>query len=489
MNQSDKLESYKKHKKYFDSYKPNDIFWGIGIENETYLEVSLPNAETMKSGDFFLNNHKSERYSVDYYNTYKEFNKVIQNLYNKNSLYPLPLLLNAHSFTKCDLDGEHQTIYDKNPKQNKNFSGKTLFELIKEKDSYFKKEYENKYCFDGDTIEFMTLNFYKTTIQSVIKELKDEKNEFLKKLNNLKLFKYPIIFPRKNHGFATFRTNQKNLAIFNNGTYHFNFTLPTQLNEKGEIADFNSFKIKHRAAIRCIQFFEPFFVALYGSPDPLTESKFYKLRYPSGSQRVAASRYISVGTYDTNSMITGKLLQQDRETFLKNTSPFNWYKLLYKQINYNMNEKIGFDINFNKFLNHGIEIRFFDWFDESQLEEVLEALVYILDYSQDSIVINSPINSEVWNRLMYRAILNGKTLKITNDELKFIRKILNLKIQTNSIDIKDIFKEIICELRDKYNRNGPCSKYMLEKTAENIIVTSNSVCCGFRIPKPELQLK
>jgi len=482
MDQSDnilnKLESYKKHKKYFDSYKPNDIFWGIGIENETYLEVSLPNTQIMKSGDFFLNNHKRERYSVDYYNTYKEFNKAIQTLYNKNSSYPLPLLLNAHSFTRCDLDGEHQTTYEKIPKPNKNFSGKTLFEHVKEKDSYFEKEYENKYCFDGDTIEFMTLNFYKTTIESVIKELKHEKEEFLKKLNNTKLFKYPIIYPKKNHGFAQFRTNQKNLAIFNNGTYHFNFTLPTQLNEKGEIADFNIFKIKHRAAIRCIQFFEPFFVALYGSPDPFTQSALYKLRYPSGSQRVAASRYISVGTYDTYSMITGKLLQQDRESFLKKVPLFNWYRLLYKQINYTMNDKIGYDINFNKFLNHGIEIRFFDWFDESLLEEVLEALVYILDYSQDSIVINSPTNSEIWNNLMYKAILQGKTVKISNDELKYIRNILNLKIQTNSIEIKDIFKEIICELRDKYNGNGPCSKYMLEKKNRLLVDTTNSLCCG-----------
>ena len=81
---SEKEESYKKHKKYFNSYKPNDLFWGIGIENETYLEVSVPIEETKKSGAFFLNNHKRERYSVDYYNTYRDFKKVIQTLYKKD---------------------------------------------------------------------------------------------------------------------------------------------------------------------------------------------------------------------------------------------------------------------------------------------------------------------------------------------------------------------------------------------------------------------
>ena len=152
-----------------------------------------------------------------------------------------------------------------------------------------------------------------------------------------------------------------------------------------------------------------------------------------------------------------------------------------------MNDKIGFDINYNKFLNHGIEIRFFDWFDESLLEEVLEAIVYILDYSQDSIVINSPINSEVWNILMYRAILHGNNMTILYDELKYIRNTLNLEINTRSLTMKDIFKEIICELRDKYNGNGPCSKYMLDKR-ESIIVASSSICCGLYTPKPKLQL-
>jgi hypothetical protein len=42
------------------------------------------------------------------------------------------------------------------------FNGKILFDFIAEKDAYFKDEYMKSYIFDGDTIEFVTQNFYKT---------------------------------------------------------------------------------------------------------------------------------------------------------------------------------------------------------------------------------------------------------------------------------------------------------------------------------------
>jgi hypothetical protein len=470
----EKTESYLKHKKYFSSYKPNDLFWGIGIENETYIEI--PNDEKVY-GSFFLINQCRERYSVNYYDGYLNdyFQKAIEDLYKKEDLYSIPLLINAHAFTKCDLSGEHKTLYTKTQEPNSKFSGKTLFDTIKEKNSYFEKEYENSFCFDGDTIEFMTLNFYKTTVNKVIDELIYEKKQFINNLNALKLpiFKNKIIdYPKQNHGFAKFTTNSDNLAIFNNGTYHFNFTLPTQLNDKSEISDMNKFIQDHRSAIRCIQFFEPFFIAIYGSPDPLSKSEKYKYRFPKGSQRVAASRYISVGTYNTNTMITGKLLQENRESLLKTTPPYYWYKLLYKQINYKMNDKIGFDINFNKFLNHGIELRFFEWFDESLLNEVMEALVFILDFSVESRLL-SQTSSKVWNNLMYRAVLNGKNIYLSLDELQYLRSTLKLNIYSYSLKIEDIFKEIISELRNRYNYNGPCSKYMLEPPLFKII---NSFC-------------
>jgi hypothetical protein len=490
----DKAESYIKHKKYYSSYVPNDTYWGIGIENETYIEI--PNDDKI-DGSFFFKNNKRERYSVNYYDGYLSdyFTRAIKTIFKEDTQYSLPLLLNAHGFLKCDENGEHQTTYSKTPKPNPKFSNKTLFELMKERDSFFIDEYEKSFCFDGDTVEFMTLNFYKTTIDKVIQELISEKKRFIQHFNklNLNICKgKQAHYPKKNHGFARFTTNMNNLAIFNNGTYHFNFTLPTELDEKGEVKNMKKFISDHRRAARYIQFFEPFFVAIYGSPDVLSESSVYKFRFPKGSQRVAASRYIGVGTYNLNSMTTGKLLQQDREKFMISTPPFFWYKKLYQQIHYKMNDKIGYDINFNKFRNHGLELRFFEWFDESLLHEVLTALVYILDFSQDKLSAFSPIYSRVWNELMYKAILYGKNMLLTTDQVKYIRESLHLEIKTKSLKIEDVFKQIVNELKEIYKYDGKCSQFMLEKPMfENEVTLFSHSCCFpfISTPKPKRQLK
>jgi hypothetical protein len=104
-------------------------------------------------------------------------------------------------------------------------------------------------------------------------------------------------------------TNMNQLAIFNNGTYHINITLPTQLNERSEIQDKNSFIESHRSYIRFIQWMEPLLIANFGSPDPL--AWIDPAHFSAGSQRAAMSRYIGVGTFDTDTMPEGKILTMD----------------------------------------------------------------------------------------------------------------------------------------------------------------------------------
>ena len=453
-----------KHKKYFSSYKPNEIFWGIGIENETYLEILRK--ESVK-GSFFKN-QKPERYSVNYYKGYRQgwFNKAIDTLFDKDIDYQLPILMNCHELIKNDLSGQPMTNYDKGSTPNKKFSGKTVFDHMKEKSKYLNDEYGLSYCFDGDTVEFMTLNFYKTTTQKVISELLYHKKHFLDNLNRLNLpvtkghkFSYPLV----NHGFARFTTNMNNLAIFNNGTYHFNFTLPTKLNSAGNIEDYRSFERTHAMAIRVIQVMEPFFIAKFGSCDPLSKSDMYKRRFPNGSQRAAASRYISIGTFDTNRIITGKLLQEDRRSY-----ETQWYNDLYEQIHYEKGDKIGFDINFNKFKNHGIELRFFDYFPETYLNEVLTFLVYLLDHSIILKYLESSIQNKTYNSIVYKAIFEGNEAILNKEEILWLRNILQLRIRIHSRKIVDIYEQIYTYFKNKYKYDGPCSSLMLEKP---------SVCC------------
>lgn len=454
-------EEDKKHAKYYEAYKPNDVFWGIGIENETYLESPVRKHITK---DFYLKHQKRERYSVDYYKTYlgSYFNSAIEKTLLESSL---PILLNGHFLTKCDANGEHATLFTKAPQRpNPKFLGKTNFEALQEVDNWFKEEEENSYCFDGDTIEFMTLDFYKTTVAKTIRELLHTKSTFLRKLTATNVVPKGTTFATQNHGFAVMATNPDNLAIFNNGTYHFNFTLPTQLNAHACIQDFKDFETRHRKAIRFIQFMEPFFVAKYGSGDPLAASKV-GLRFPAGSQRGAASRYMGLGTYDTSTpqLKTGKLLQMDLPDYITQSDD-HWHTQLYKQINYAKGDKIGFDINFNKFRNHGIELRFFDWFPEAYLSEVLTTLVYLLDLSESS--TNFPINPltmKVWHTLLDKAIHLGPKATLDKDEICVIKQFLNIKkIRCGEpIFMTCVYDQIAVDLKKRFHKKGTVSCYML----------------------------
>lgn len=477
-----------KHSKYLPAYKPGDIYWGIGIENETYLELC---GQSKVSGKLIQESHKCERYSVDYYQTYLKdfFKKTLLTQINISEEYTLPLLINSHYLTNCDSEGEHKTTYEKAPKPNPKFQGKTNFEILKETDPYFEKENGGKYCFDGDTIEFMTLNFYKTTVKNTVKELIKTKEEFLNHINAAKpefCKGNKLKYPSENYGFARMATNPNNLAIFNNGTYHFNFTLPTKLDLNGDIENWKNFVFRHKKAIRFIQFLEPFFIAVYGTGDILSKGT-YPLRFPAGSQRCAASRYISIGTYDTSQseLPIGKLLQEDREVLEKKWAPYHWYNQLYAQINYKKGSKVGFDINFNKFKNHGIEIRFFDWFPENLLEKVLTILVHVLDMAEITPNMpQNPIDSEMWHNITYKALWKGKKATLTRDELTYVKLYFGIKkIRCKSLDYECIFQEIANYFSNRFKNNGPVSKFMLSKSQGSNIIKESMSCSYWCLPK------
>jgi hypothetical protein len=170
--------------KYKDQYKKNELFWGLGIENEIYLEFE--NKITINKIQI-INNRQRERYSIDYYGNYKEeFLNDALKIYVKsmNNIMYIPLLINSHSFTKTDKNNNSKKLYTKNSEINPDFNGKTLIEELEEFNEYFKNTINNKWLFDGDTIEFITNNFYKTTLTDVLNELNSNKVEFINNLND-----------------------------------------------------------------------------------------------------------------------------------------------------------------------------------------------------------------------------------------------------------------------------------------------------------------
>jgi hypothetical protein len=455
-----KLCNLSKHEKYENSYKPNELFWGLGIENETYLEskhvLKVTNKELQEK-------RKPERYSVNYYSVYKP--EILDTLFD---LLPadvsLPLLINAHSFQLVDLKGNHKTLYQSLPKPNPIFTGETLLDyLIKTNPEYFKKEYEKSYIFDGDTIEFMTQDFYNATIDKVIKEIKHIEYTFEKELNITLQdvsntwfgINGPLKITHNNWPFASYLTNMNNYAMFNNGTIHINITLPTMLNSIGRPLDMIDFIAKHKIFIRIIQWIEPFFVALYGSPDPWSSISD---RFAKGSQRLAVSRYISIGTYDTDKMQRGKILTVNKKDLVCK----DWMDEFYSKTDYVPLSEVGLDINFNKHYSHGIELRIFDGLLFDDIEKIIKVLVGLADHSLSFNIFDDPRKSTIWHKLVVKCLLKGKEAIITYDEQVLLKKLFGLSYNiSKDLPVTDVYNGISEWLSEQY-KDGLCANCFIK---------------------------
>lgn len=456
------LRNLDKHQKYKESYKPNDYFWGLGVEHETYLETSKLKQITLKE---LKEDRAAERYSVQYYNIYsKEYlNEALDGLFDNEQKILIPILANSHTFQRTDLNGEHKTTYERIPKPNPKFSGRSIFEwMLEENPDVFKENYEKSYIFDGDTIEFMTQNFYKTSVDNVIDELTLVEKEIIKALNSLPregiLKTYaPFQIAKKNYPFASYLTNLKNNAMFNNGTFHVNITLPSKLNEKAEIEDFELFTKQHKNLARAFQWISPLLVAKYGAFDPLCESKNNGEKYAGGSQRIAVSRYIGLGTYETDTMPIGKILTVKKDT-LEN---IDWYESFHKYVDYKLLDEIGLDINFNKHFCHGLEFRIFDSLQINDLKDILTFLVHLADLSLD-IQLDNPKRAKLWHKLAENCVHNGQGYYMDVSDQNELYSILQIpQYSKEPLSVVEVFEIISDNIIKKYS-DGICVNYMIK---------------------------
>lgn len=386
-----------KHMKYMSSYDTCDasdtcdttLFWGLGIENETYLMLS----QLLPATQFRKLIPKRERYSVNYFNNFKPepFSSTLNTLRSIDSL-TYPVYINSHTFKSTDIRLQHRTLYDEEVRPNQTFT-ESIHDILMRENAYYQKVYDKSFVFDGDSIEFITQSFYNATVDQCVNELIQIKRDFQQEV--FPFFKEKGIgavqFPDHNYGLVTMlSTFKKNLLVCNNGTHHLNITLPTLL-KNGRIVDKNAFARTHLTYINCIQMIEPLFVACYGTPDVLS---IIDPAYSMGSLRVSLSRYISLQTFNTSSPVNGKLLLMP-----KPADKAYWYNQL-KDSPYLINQTIGYDINFNKFKNHGVEIRFFEWFPEEYLIDVANFFVLLAQHSLTS-------NTFPFQKINYNSILQG----------------------------------------------------------------------------------
>lgn len=462
-----------KHQKYKNLYGTNEKFHGIGIENEVYLEFDKKIGLTKQQ---FLSNRARERYSVDYNNSYHEnilnqtINEYADNFFKQHEHMQIPLLMNSHSFQNGDKDGNQRTLYTKEIKKNPKYNGQKLIDFCFEKSSLIKENCSNNFVFDGDTIEFITVNFYNGKLEDVFNELNMAKKIFIDTVNSI--FTEHNVFSeygklqimKQNYPFATHLTNINNYGMFNNGTIHINLTLPTNLNNKGEITNKDHFINVHKKYIKYIQLVEPLLVGMYGSPDIFSQLEYitHKNKYSASSQRCSVSRYIGLGTYDTDEMKTGKMLTMKIDDINFSKNDFWWYNKFHENSAYKKLDQIGLDINFNKHYNHGVEIRFLDHMDDNKLKNVLMFLLYVGDFVLDKqnkkiveTIIN-PGNDEQWNFFTEDVIRNGKNAKITNNVITLYNTAFDGEFKSNNLET--LYDNIFTYLEKKYQYMGVFSK-------------------------------
>ena len=360
-----------KHMKYmsvYDTIKEPTLFWALGIENESYFMLT----ELQNATNFAKLKPKRERYSVDYYKNFKPLTAVLDTLRTSANL-SYPIYINSHTFQKTDRNLQHTTFYDTKATPNPAFT-ESIHNVLLRECPFYKSVFDTSVVFDGDSIEFITQKFKNATVALCMEEFTQLKRRFRKEV--LPFFEKwnigKVMPPDHNYGLVTFMTtNKSHLLVCNNGTIHINLTLPTLLRD-GRIIDKNQFANEHLSLMNYIQVLEPLLVACYGTPDVFS---IVDPAYSIGSLRISMSRYISLQTFDTTSPINGKLL-------LMNTpaDPAFWYNQL-GGTPYLPNSQIGYDLNFNKFKNHGIELRFFEWFPEEYLGDVMNLIILLAQHS------------------------------------------------------------------------------------------------------------
>jgi hypothetical protein len=474
-------------------------YWGIGLENETYMQFE---ESLIVTGDFIQEQIGYEKYSLDYRKCYKNESlaPLLKTAFCLNENYKISRMVNSHTFDKLDINFQHKTLpkakiiaddteeIEQEALVNPEYLGKTIMESFLENQPYNiqsmitqRNKTMGSVHFDGDSIEFVTKYFENRTIDESCEELKATKKIFLEKINDSSVMKEKLNFPEYNSGLNMFMTNLDKIVLFNNGTYHFHITLPT-LTENSRITDYNHFCDTHSNAIYLLQWFEPLFIATLGSPDIMAviSHKFDSGKnFTLGSMRNTMSRYIGVGTYNKN-MPKGKILTYPVDDFRK-LLKFNkeeniwWRDQIESSMEYELLPEVGLDFNQEKMYQSGFEFRSFDEFPEAYLNDVLFSILLICEHSLSLPDISWGHDSVVWNNIVFKVLKNGYLTEIDSSEKNEILDLLQildvsnskysqLKAEFESIFMLDeFFFKILDILFERYKDNNTCLDSMCGK--------------------------
>ena len=160
-------------------------------------------------------------------------------------------------------------------------------------------------------------------------------------------------------------------------------------------------------------------------------------------------------------MQKGKYLTEEVEQIRGHENSYWWYRRYHQKSGYVPLTRIGMDINYRKHYNHGIELRFFDWFPEEKLQELIELLVYVADAS----LINrnepsEPILSETWNDLVVGVLQEGQSFRLTPTMMATYERILGLQLFGLDMNVRELYTHLVESYKKKFAM-GMCARMML----------------------------
>jgi hypothetical protein len=84
-------------------------YWGIGLENETYMQFE---ESLIVSGAFIQEKIGFEKYSIDYRKCYKpeSLAPMLKKAFGLNENYKVSRMMNSHSLEKLDINYQHKTL-------------------------------------------------------------------------------------------------------------------------------------------------------------------------------------------------------------------------------------------------------------------------------------------------------------------------------------------------------------------------------------------
>ena len=153
-------------------YQTKKYYWGIGLENETYMQFE---ESLIVSGAFIQEKIGFEKYSIDYRKCYKpeSLAPVLKEAFGLNKSYKVSRMMNSHSLEKLDINFQHKTLSAKKtavdaaetveanpqPLENPEYLGKSIMELFLEDQPYNiqsmitqRNKTMGSVHFDGDSI-------------------------------------------------------------------------------------------------------------------------------------------------------------------------------------------------------------------------------------------------------------------------------------------------------------------------------------------------